>query len=91
MVTLIKRIRTMLKFLGLNQSKKTPKGQELIGNVVDKFSEMIAQLEQGVADCQTERDDTERQVSELQARSNSLTQSMDGGVKLARKLSDLMG
>lgn len=71
---------------------KTKKfGEALIAEVTGKFEDLVAQLESGVADCQSEQNDIKVQIEELSTRDMNLTNTVSRGRKMAGKLRDLTG
>lgn len=81
----------MIEFLGFKKKTIELQGQALIGDVVDKFSIMIENLEKGIHDCEVEQADINSQVDSLMVRNQILGSSVKRGQKLSVKLSELLG
>lgn len=70
---------------------KRSRGMELIDEVADRFTAIIDELDQGVADCRAERSVIQSQVELLHQRDAALDASVIKASGIASNLQSLLG
>lgn len=77
----------------LGRAKKTKKAQgiELINEVAGRFSTMIEELDEGVSDCQQERQGIRTTIEQLHERDGVLDSSVKRAAAIASNLRNLIG
>ena len=74
-----------------NKKKKETRGIELIDEVAGRFSSMIDELDQGVADCRNEQTNIHINIDQLQERDATLDSSVKRAAAMATNLRTLIG
>jgi len=74
-----------------NRAKKVQvRGIDLINVVTDRFEEMISELQSGVEDCVSERDELQSQVSLINQRQKLLDSAISKAQAVSHNLSKLL-
>lgn len=77
--------------LWFKKETKKAEGVDLINQVANQFSNMIADLEDGSDDCQCDCVAIREQMSALTTRHGFLEKASDRAVKIAARLKELIG
>ena len=75
----------------LGMGKKKARGIELIDEVAGRFTTMIEELDEGVADCRAEQTAVKAQIEELHQRDSVLDSSVKRAAAIATNLRTLLG
>jgi len=75
----------------LGMGKKKARGIELIDEVAGRFTTMIEELDEGVADCKAEREGIRAQIESLNQRDGVLDTSVKRAAAIATNLRTLLG
>lgn len=75
----------------IGRKKKALRGMELISEVTGHFIGMIDDLENGIKDCQEEKENVNTQIAQLTNRSRALDTAADRAKSIAKNLDALIG
>lgn len=77
--------------MSLFSAKKKLRGVQLIDSVADRFNDMVDELEEGVCQCQEERNGICATIDQLKARDAQLGASSKRASTIADNLRTLLG
>ncbi len=76
---------------GFGAKQKKLRGVQLIDSVADRFTDMVTELEEGMCQCQEERDGICVTIDQLKARDAQLSESSKRASTIADNLRTLLG
>lgn len=85
-----KETRKNKSMLGIGTKKKA-RGMELIDEVAGRFMTMVEELDEGINDCQIEREGIQAQIDSLTQRDGVLDSSVKRAKTIATNLRGLLG